>query len=88
MTFEVRWDAKARGFLRKADRQVSERIVKKVDAIKENPMLFLESLRQINSFKLRIGDYRAIIDMDTANKILSVRYIDHRENVYKRYKQI
>lgn len=86
MAFEIRWDTKARDFLRKADKQVANRIVKKVDAIKDSPELFLDILKQINSYKLRVGDWRAIIDVDWNSKILFVRYIGHRENIYKRYK--
>lgn len=76
MTFEVRWDIKTLDFLRKSDKLTAERIVKKIDLVKENPELFLERLRQINSYKLRIGDYRAIIDVDWNSKILFVRFAD------------
>jgi len=36
------------------------------------------------TFKLRIGDYRLIIDIDTTIKILRVLKIDNRKNVYEK----
>lgn len=34
-------------------------------------------------FKLRVGDYRAIYDIDRANKIVVIHKIGHRREVYK-----
>ena len=35
-------------------------------------------------YKIRIGDYRALIDIDFQRKILFVRILDKRGRVYKR----
>lgn len=37
-----------------------------------------------NVFKLRIGDYRALIDVDTSKRVLFVRHLDHRKRIYKK----
>lgn len=38
---------------------------------------------EINAYKLRIGKYRAVIDSDETNKIISVVLVGHRKNIYK-----
>ena len=50
----------------------------------DNPQDYLEPVKQTNSYKLRIGDYRAIIDVDWENEILFVLLVDHRRRVYKK----
>lgn len=86
--FEIRWNKKTRNFLRKLDKNISERIVKKVDSLKENPSRFLDRITGINCFKLRIGDYRVFIDLDQNKKIIAVRLIKHRRDAYKKLFQI
>jgi mRNA interferase RelE/StbE len=86
MAFEVRWDKKAVHFLRKQDISISNRIVNKVDLIKENPAQHLEPLIAVKSYKLRVGDYRVIMDVDWKDKILFVLLIDHRKRIYKTLK--
>lgn len=83
MSYEIRWDTKARDFLRTIDKGDARRIFQKIDSIKDNPKRFLERLVGINSYKLRIGDYRAIIDLDESNNVLEVLLIGHRKNIYK-----
>jgi len=42
----------------------------------------LKPLVQINGFKLRIGDYRIILDVQEEIKILNVLKVGHRKNIY------
>lgn len=83
MSYEVIWDDNVRDFLRKIHKEDAKRIIKKVNSIAEEPRHYLEALVQIKSYKLRIGDYRALIDLDDKNKILSVVLIGHRRDIYK-----
>jgi mRNA-degrading endonuclease RelE of RelBE toxin-antitoxin system len=41
-------------------------------------------LEEIDGFKLRVGDYRAIIDVDNSTKTIKVLKVGHRKNVYER----
>lgn len=72
MSYEVIWDDKARDFLRKIHKDDAQRIVKKVNGIVDDPRHYLETLVEIKSYKLRIGDFRALVDMDENEKTLSV----------------
>jgi len=70
--------------LNKLDKQIKERIWKKLQDCKEEPFRFLESLIEIKGFKLRIGDYRAIIDVDFKENKLTIIKVGHRKNVYEK----
>ena len=84
MTFEVRWSRQAKKFLPKIPRTHASRITRKVTEVKERPFCFLEHFEGADLFKLRIGSYRVLIDVDTQKKILFIRVIGHRRNVYQK----
>ena len=83
MSFSIEWDIKVLDFLRKLQQNISERIVNKVESIKENPFRFLEHYEG-KYYKLRIGGYRALIDIDFEKKVLIVQVLDKRGRIYKR----
>ena len=60
-------------------------ILRKVDSIKSEPFQFLEHYEGEDVYKLRVGDYRALIDVDSSNKILKIQVVGHRKKVYKRF---
>ena len=81
--YEVIWDDRARDFLRKIHKDDARRIIKKVNSIVDDPRHYLGVLVEIKSYKLRVGDYRALIDLDENKKTLSVMLIGHRKDIYK-----
>ena len=81
--YEIRFDPEAIEFLEKLDKQIAQRIWKKVMAAKENPDHFFERLEGRTDYKLRVGDYRAIAEIDNENKRIEITMIGHRKNVYK-----
>lgn len=84
MSYEIQWDEKAREFLRSIKQEDAQRIIKKVNSIVEFPGHYLGHLEEIKAYKLRVGDYRLIIDLDENKKIISILFIGHRKNVYDR----
>jgi len=52
MSYEIRWDDKARDFMRTLEKNVAARIFQKVNDLKDNPLHFLDKLVEINSYKL------------------------------------
>ncbi len=83
MSLTVIWYNEALDFLRKLDEDISERIAKKVDSIILNPKRYLFSLTNIDSYKLRVGNYRVFIDYSENENKLIIRSIKHRKNAYK-----
>ena len=69
-------------FLNKLEKEIKERIWNKLQQCKENPFHFLEHLEEINGYKLRVGDYKIIIDIDSSSKTIIVLKIGHRKNIY------
>ena len=73
----------AKKFLKKLNKIDSEAISNKIYSIRENPFRFLKRLQGEKLWRLRIGDYRAVVDVIISmNKIIVIR-IGHRKNVYK-----
>lgn len=81
--FEVSFDEEAIGFLNKLEKPIKERIFKKIVLAKENPLHFFERLSGRTDFKLRVGDYRVIADIDSAEQMIRITVIGHRRNIYK-----
>ncbi len=83
MSFLIEWDEKVLSYLKKLPKNISERIFNKVESIIDNPFHFLEHYEG-KYYKLRIGDYRALIDINFEKKILIVQVLDKRGRIYKR----
>lgn len=83
MTYSVEWTEKARKNLSKLDEKSILKIIQKVEEIKENPRPRLRQLKKIKSWRLRVGDYRVLIDIDETTKKLTVLTLGHRKKIYK-----
>lgn len=80
--FQIELTETASDFLKKLEKRDAEVILNKIFSIRENPYRFLKRLQGEKLWRLRIGDYRAIVDVIISmNKIIVVR-IGHRKNVY------
>ncbi len=83
MSLEIKFSTQATKFLRKLPKDILERIKKKFKIVAEEPFRFLEH-SEGTGYKLRIGNLRAIIDIDEQRKILFVRVFNTRGRIYKR----
>ncbi|MEK6924925.1 MAG: type II toxin-antitoxin system RelE/ParE family toxin [Nanoarchaeota archaeon] len=86
MSYSIEWEGNSLNELNSLPLDLARRIWLKVESIKENPFHYLEKLKGMPEFKLRVGDYRAIFLVDNTNKILKVQAVGHRKNIYKKYK--
>ena len=83
MPFEIIWSANSSDQLNKLETLVSRRIAKKVRELSENHYSKdIKRLKGENAFRLRVGDYRIIFDIER-DKIIILK-LGHRKNVYKR----
>jgi mRNA interferase RelE/StbE len=83
MGYDIEFSSKSKKFLKSLDRTVSLRIIEKINLLRENPFRYLEHYEG-DYYKLRIGDYRALIDINFEDKILIIQVLDKRGRVYKR----
>ncbi len=84
MGYTIKWHPRTKEFLGKCDPTVSSRIIRKVDSIKDDPVAYVEYYANLRMSKLRVGDWRVFMDIDTKNKIMEILLVEHRGNVYKR----
>ena len=75
--------------LEKLDASVRERVLEKIKWFREN----FESVIPLplggkwrGFFKLRVGDWRIVYNVDLGKNIITIHRIDHRTRVYKRKK--
>ena len=80
--FEVIFDPVAIDFLEKLPKHIGARIYNKIISTKANPFRFFERLTGRRDYKLRVGDYRVIADIDVNRNKIQVTLIGHRKNVY------
>lgn len=76
---------KADSHLADLDPEVRERILKKLAEAQEWTDHRVERLSGWPYYKLRAGDYRAILTWDKDNDVLIVEAVGHRRNVYDRH---
>ena len=86
MSYTIEWELNSEEEINKLSKEISLRIYDKIEEAKNNPDHFIEKLKGIPEFKIRIGDYRAILLLDKNNQVLRIQAIGHRKNIYKRYK--
>ena len=60
--------------------EMQERIIAVLDRISISPFRYLEKLKNSTYYKLRVGDYRLIVDVE--KDVLVVLKVGHRKNIY------
>lgn len=84
MAYSFVWSPTSKKELQNLQPKLSMRIIKKVLDLELAPYHFVEKLTDVNVWKLRVGDYRVILDIDEKKKVILVLKIGHRKNVYKK----
>ncbi|MFH1325339.1 MAG: type II toxin-antitoxin system RelE/ParE family toxin [archaeon] len=80
--YSVELSKSSKEFIKKLQKRDADIILNKIYSIRENPFRFLKRLQGEKLWRLRIADYRAIVDvLVSANKIIVLR-IGHRKNIY------
>lgn len=84
MTHEIIFSDKALRQLKKMEKNDQERIIAVLERIRVRPEAYVTKLVGDPGYKLRVGDYRIIMDID--NKILRILMlkVGHRKNIYDR----
>jgi len=82
MAYQINW-APAREDVRSLEPGIRKRIIRKVGSIAEHPLRFVERVQGYPLFKLRIGDYRAILNIKQDAAGIIVILVGHRSKVYQ-----
>jgi len=78
----VELSASAKEWLEQADADVQEQVLKRIDRVSDFPDHFLEYYRGTDYYKIRAGDYRAVVDWNKEQDMLTVVRIGHRDGFY------
>jgi mRNA interferase RelE/StbE len=86
VSYEIRWKSSAARDLRNIDPQHIPRLIKAVESLADTP--FPPSARKLQGseriYRIRVGDYRVVYQVDTEVKEVVIFYIRHRKMVYRR----
>ncbi len=71
--------------LKKIDRQFISKILKAIETLSVNPFpMHCKKLKDSElSYRLRVGDYRIIYQVDQVNKAIVIYHVRHRKDAYK-----
>ncbi len=65
-------------------RAVADNVTRRILALAEDPRPpGMKKLRGFRSFRFRVGDYRVIYEIDDGGRIVTVRDVGHRREVYR-----
>ncbi len=81
MNWTIIWHPKAAKYVEGLPNMVAQRVLKKFDEIIKEPFRYLEHFAG-EPYKLRVGEYRALIEADFEKRILKIQVFDKRERVY------
>ncbi|MDO8727381.1 MAG: type II toxin-antitoxin system RelE/ParE family toxin [Candidatus Methanoperedens sp.] len=84
MTYIIIYSDKAYRQFKKLERNVQERIKAALERVRIRPEVYVSKLIGDPGYKLRVGDYRVIMDIDNKNLIILVLKAGHRRNIYDR----
>ena len=88
MVFAVLLHPKAAKELEKIENATKTRIVERLRDLKDNPERVGKVLRHSNFWSLRVGDYRAIYEIDRTKRQVVVLVIGHRKKVYDDFSKL
>ncbi len=84
-SFKLRWKKSAVRELRKIDRQVIPRILNAAEQLFDDP--YPSGTRKLQgadyTYRIRIGNYRIIYEVDTLIRVITVLRVRHRKDAYQ-----
>ena len=84
MTYEIIFSDKALKQLKKMERDVQERIIGTLERIRIRPEAYVTELVGDSGYRLRVGDYKVIMDIDKKELHILVLKVGHRKKIYDR----
>ncbi len=82
--YEIIFSNKAKKQLFKLEKNIQERIIAALERIRIRPESYIKKLVGDPGYKLRVGDYRVIMDIDNNNLLILVIKVGHRRDIYKK----
>lgn len=84
LLYEIIFSQKAKKQLFKLEKVTQERIIAALERIRIRPEAYITKLVGDPGYKIRVGDYRVIMDIDRTKLLVLVIKIGHRRNIYEK----
>ncbi|MCV0409468.1 type II toxin-antitoxin system RelE/ParE family toxin [Nitrosopumilus sp.] len=84
MAWQVIWSEKSVKQLEKIDKKKAQRVYDAVLDCTQDPFNIVLRLTNSPFYRLRVGNYRVILDLQQSKMIIFVIEVDHRGRVYKK----
>ena len=81
--FELEYSEESLFQLKGLDISVAKRIIQKIESTRSDPHRFFVRLVGRTEYKLRVGDYRVITVIEENRRVIVIRSLGHRRNIYK-----
>ena len=82
MTYEIIFSDAALKQLKKLEKNTQERIISTLERIRIRPQSYVTKLVGDSVYRLRVGDYRVILDIDEGVFVVLVIKVGHRKKIY------
>ncbi len=84
-TYQLEIDKRVHKDLVDLPTSVQDRVLEKLETLLTDPFApGTKKLQGYDSYRVRVGEYRIVFDIDTQARVVTVLAVDHRSNVYKR----
>jgi mRNA interferase RelE/StbE len=81
--YDILFSAMAMKQLRKLESEVQDRIIAALERIRVRPESHVRKLVGDPGYRLRVGDYRVIMDIDCGRLLVLVIKVGHRSVIYR-----
>jgi len=81
--YSIEFSIKAKDQFLKLPSKIKKRVLSVLERIRIRPYSFVKKLIGSPYFRLRVGDYRVILNIEKNKLIIYVIELGHRKNIYK-----
>ncbi len=85
MSYEIIFSDIANKQLIKLPKDVQKRVISTIKRCRIRPYPHVRRVVGSKYYRLRIGDYRAILDIINNILVIHVLEVEHRKNIYKKF---
>ena len=82
--YSLVYSATALKHLKKLDKEIQIRIISTLERIRVRPYPHVKKLVESPYFRLRVGDYRVILDIKENKLLIFIIEVGHRKKIYSR----
>lgn len=83
MPYSLEWSKRSYKQLKDLDKELAKRVVRKVKELEKSPFDKSKPLLGCDFRRLRIGDYRVILEILPEKRLIKIILLGTRKNIYK-----